>query len=285
MNTMEVVDLLTDALERSGRSPNTINAYRSDVEHWMDWSQKCKPITTDTWHLVALEVAPYYITGIRGSMSINTLLRRMSSIRAVAKLVGAPDPFAGFSKPRQTRPPAHPLDAGLDGLTALRDAAPKLEGRCLVVLCGWLGLRISEARSVRVNDLGVRGGEHYITVRGKGDKERSVPVHPEALAIIQERISEVLSPSHSDKAHLANPRLISYSDRGARALLTRLGHQTGQRVASHDLRMTFGTLVHDASLNLRATQELLGHSSIETTVGYTRLGDRAKVSAVKGAFG
>jgi integrase len=133
--------------------------------------------------------------------------------------------------------------------------------KALIALGGLVGCRIGESLAARFDWINVEN--MTIRIRGKGDKERTVPLSPLAWSHLQD--AYVLSWAKPDK------RLVSYEDRFARTIVGNLGVRAGlsRRVASHDLRATFGTAAYHETLNLRLVQELLGHASSNTTEVYT----------------
>ena len=141
------------------------------------------------------------------------------------------------------------------------NCAKNTEQESLIALGGLAGCRISESLACTTDWIDLQ--DMTLTIRGKGDKTRTVPIGPYAWRYMQE--SYVMAFSKPDK------RLISYRDRFARQIVCNLGVRAGlsRRVASHDLRATFATAVYDDTLNLRLVQELLGHASSNTTEIYT----------------
>lgn len=135
------------------------------------------------------------------------------------------------------------------------------EQKALCSLTGLMGLRVSEALSVMLADFDHSAAT--LTVRGKGDKTRTVPVSPRAWENLVPRMVELMT--------LGEQRLVSLSDRGARIVITTLGQKAGlsRSISSHDMRATFATAAYDKSLDIRAVQELLGHGSSQTTEIYT----------------
>lgn len=286
MDKIQAVKTLQTYLASRGRSAHTVRAYGSDLEQYFEWVADTYPIKGDTWVENALRaaIAQNYINGLRvlSSHSPSTINRRISTIRCFAKALGVTDPLVGYNGPSRTRPPAHPLPGMRDDLEALLAEARNPEQACIVALCGMVGLRIEEARSIRVSSIGHVKGTPYLRVRGKGDKQRDVPIGPRPMELIQTRINElgIIAALSLDKLIEPDPKLIQYSDRGARQAYTAMGRRAGMETATHDLRMTFGTMVYDANKDIRVAQELLGHADISTTVGYTKVADRAKVAAV-----
>lgn len=143
-------------------------------------------------------------------------------------------------------------------------AAKNHEQAALVTLGGFVGCRISESLSLTVNSFDLH--DMLVSIRGKGDKTRVVPMSDEAWTH--------LAPAFA-LAHLKeDQRLVSYKDRFARQIVTNLGTRAGlsRKIASHDLRATFATAALDKTNNIRVVQELLGHASSQTTEIYTGIG-------------
>jgi integrase/recombinase XerD len=109
-----------------------------------------------------------------------------------------------------------------------------------------------------------------LTVYGKGNKVRHVPISDRAWLELLPRVIEVWGTEDP---------LVPCHERNARAAITRAGTRVGIDLASHDMRMTFGTEAFRKS-NIRVTQRLLGHSSVETTQLYTGVTEEEERAAV-----
>lgn len=166
--------------------------------------------------------------------------------------------MGGYRTPKPPRATAHPIAEGPNGMVDMIGSAVNDDQRALAILCGFLGLRVSEARSVRISDFD--SDHRTLTVRGKGDKWRTIPVSEYAWGLLE----SIRLRSESDV-------LVKLGDRGARKAVTSMGKKAhlSRSVASHDLRMTFGTAAYTRTKDLRTTQELLGHASSKTTENYT----------------
>lgn len=142
------------------------------------------------------------------------------------------------------------------------EAATSPVDRALVALCGLCGLRVGEAITRAARDLDVAQRELHVV--GKGDVTRHVPVGEQAWRWLQ--------TAHSFAAAIgANTVIVPMADTTARDRITSLGLKAGlsRPVASHDLRATFATATyHRSERDIRVVQELLGHASVETTMGY-----------------
>jgi integrase len=142
----------------------------------------------------------------------------------------------------------------------------------MIALAALQGLRRAEIARVHMRDLVQDDGGWVLIVRGKGDKERPVPVRDDVVALIRaEQRSGWLFPGH-DHGHLS-------------------AHWVGRLVAAalpdgwsaHPLRTLFASRVYAGSGDLLALQDLLGHASPETTRAYVRLSDGALRRAVTAA--
>ena len=153
-------------------------------------------------------------------------------------------------------------------VTAL-DNCENNEQRLMVLLAAYAGLRVSEIASLRTDAL----TSHGLRVQGKGGKERIVPVHPVVVGPLAEHIKRSDSvwvfPSPVDDQHVR----YDYVYKRIKAAL-------GGAFTPHQLRHRFATQAYRGTHDLRAVQELLGHSSPNTTVRYTLIEDDALTAAV-----
>jgi integrase/recombinase XerD len=197
----------------------------------------------------------------------------------------ADDPSAALPRPSQARPLPKILDHGaVDALFAeldrkrSEDAGPAaLRLTALVELLYGSGLRATELVSLPRH--AVRADQPFLILKGKGGKERLVPISDRARAAVAEwaalvpRDSPWLFPS--GKAHLSRVRLYQ--------LVRELAAASGippERVSPHVLRHAFATHLLEGGADLRALQLLLGHADIATTQIYTHVDSRRLVELV-----
>jgi len=130
---------------------------------------------------------------------------------------------------------------------------------------------VSELTSLDISDLDMK--ESLIRVKGKGRKERIVPIGSKAMTAIQEYLPERISLKKKSSALILNCRGGRLTQRSVRRILlfySRMINLKGD-YSPHTLRHTFAThLLHEGA-DLRAIQELLGHSSLSTTQKYTHV--------------
>lgn len=256
--TPEVIDRFRSSLSVKGRSPQTVKAYTTDMKMFLQATM------TDDGKMTVLktefeELAASWLTMNRSKMSPKTTTRRLTSLRAFARWAGWPEMLADYSVPTPAKGQPHPLPEGIAGVRKLIETTPNDRNKALIALCGLCGLRISEALQVRPSHFNLN--TMMLTVRGKGDKTRVVPVSTEAW--------EVMSMSVA-RAFATDCEVVQLTDRAARRIVTRLGMLAGLKrsISSHDLRATFGTAVYDKTKDVRVVQELLGHGSSTTTELY-----------------
>jgi integrase/recombinase XerC len=158
---------------------------------------------------------------------------------------------------------------GTGGFRMLRD-------RTVLEFLYSTGCRIGELVSLDVTDLNLK--DRTATVMGKGSKERMVFIGGTALAALREYLSyrkmRAAKDPDSQKALFLNAKGARLTDRGVRFILGTYLEQAklGKRVTPHTFRHSFATHLIDRGADIRAVQELLGHSSLSTTQVYTHVG-------------
>lgn len=162
------------------------------------------------------------------------------------------------------------LDA-IDNITKLANDWTGQRDLAILMLIYGAGLRISEALSLSFNELPL-GGEQYLKIKGKGNKERTVPVLPSVLESIKNYINICpydLSQGpifRSKRGKVLSADLYRIAIRKLKKYLMLPEHTT-----PHAFRHSFATHLLGAGVDIRTIQELLGHSSISTTQRYTKV--------------
>lgn len=266
--------LSLDSIERyrqwcigRGRSTNTVRAYSADLRAFL--TATGGEVAKDEYEDLAMS----WLNLTRNIAAPKTTVRRLTSLRSFGRWAfDLPSPLSEYIPPVPGKTIAHPIPEGIPGVLSMIDHAKNCEQRALIALGGLAGCRINESLSATLNWINLN--EMTLTIRGKGDKTRTVPIGPQAWQHMQD--AYVMAHTKADK------RLVSYKDRFARQIVSNLGARAGlvRPVSSHDLRATFATAVYDDTLNLRLVQELLGHASSETTEIYTGIGMASMREAV-----
>ncbi|HUJ97678.1 MAG TPA: site-specific tyrosine recombinase XerD [Stellaceae bacterium] len=221
----------------------------------------------------------------RDGLSARTAARRLSALRQFYRFLlldgrRQDDPTAALDAPRLGRP--LPKLVSEDEATKLLDAAAAQGGAegarliCLIELLYGAGLRVSELVSLPL--AAARGEKRFLVVRGKGDKERLVPVGEPARAALAaylarrdgfvagKKSERFLFPSRSAAGHLTRRR--------CGQMMKELALAAGidpARLSPHVLRHAFATHLLDRGADLRSVQEMLGHADIATTQIYTHV--------------
>lgn len=142
--------------------------------------------------------------------------------------------------------------------------------RALFEILYGCGLRISELCGLDLPDLDL--SENWMLVRGKGRKERQVPIGQSAVAALL-RYLEVRSPQSEERGLFVNFRGKRLTDRGARGIVDFYARMIAQdpSIHPHSFRHAYATHLLTDGADLRAIQELLGHAQLSTTQKYTQV--------------
>jgi site-specific recombinase XerD len=263
---------VTDEIERFLASPalsdSTRRAYRVDVEEFARWLER-RQTRLDA---VDVRVLAEYATELGGArprkLAPATIGRKLAAVRAFLRhaLGAGRVPDASFAPRRPRRLPHAPRPREVDGeLDALEGTTPlAIRNRALVELVYSAGLRSQEAVDLDLADVDFE--QELVHVRGKGEKERVVPLGEEA----SHRLGLYLGRARPELARGAENALF-LSARGRR-----LDTSTLRRLLPHPhrLRHAFATHLLEGGADLRTIQELLGHSSLSTTQMYSHVDAR-----------
>ena len=278
------VDLFEEMLRAErGASDNTVMAYRRDLAHLAAFLAGTAGSLDSA---VAADLRAYLEALDRAGMAPRTPARRLSALRQFYRFLHAEgrrqdDPTLTLESPKQGRPlPKLLTEAQVDELLQAAGVRPGPDGVRLAALMQLLyatGLRVSELVSLPLA-AAVRD-PRLIEVRGKGGRERLVPLNEAAREAVQAWVevrarnprlaaSPFLFPSRSGAGHLTRHRFGQ--------LLKQLALAAGldpAKVSPHVLRHAFATHLLNRGADLRSVQQMLGHADISTTQIYTHVLD------------
>ena len=285
------------AAER-GAGDNTLAAYGRDLADFADDLAHAKGSITRAG---TGELRAYLGRLARRGMRASTVARRLSAIRQLYRFLYAEglrkdDPAAVLEGPKRSRPLPKTLSiAEVDRLlraagtadpgAPLRERLRAARLSCLLETLYATGLRVSELVALPVS--AARRDARVIVVRGKGNKERMVPLNTAAkdamaayLALLGEADrdakSKWLFPSFGESGHLSRQHFA----RDLKTLAVAAGLR-GEQVSPHVLRHAFAShLLHNGA-DLRVVQTLLGHADISTTQIYTHVLEERLKSLVR----
>ncbi len=265
-------------------SDNTVAAYTSDVRSFVAWCAR-----SDVLEPAAVKrttVRRYLAHLTTRQFARRSIARKTAAIRRyyrwlVANDVVEVDPTSGVSVPAGSGRLPRVLDQReLSGLLdgPLSDDEPDWRRRrddAVLELLYGSGLRVGELCGLQVSSVSVTTGA--ATVWGKGSKERRVPISEPAIAALRRWLAirhDVLPPEAGDVL-FGNERGRPLTPRDVRRIVDR---RSPSPTHPHALRHTFATHLLDGGADLRAVQELLGHTDVATTQRYTHV-SRERLSA------
>ena len=273
-----------------GAAPNTIDGYRRDLQTFADYlTRRGGAVET----AASDDIRAYLASLSQAGLSPRTAARRLSALRQLYRFlftegVRDDDPSAVIDSPRQGRTlPKVLSEAEVEDLLAAARARPGLDGLrrlALVEVLYATGLRISELVSLPMSALA--RDPRVLVVRGKGGKERMVPLsEPARTALTEYRAalaqaqtgrtgpsatrslgSKWLFPSAGGAAHLTRQRVAQI----LKDLALEAGVDPG-KVSPHVLRHAFASHLLAHGADLRSVQKMLGHADISTTQIYTHV--------------
>jgi len=274
-----------------GLADNTLKSYRRDLRRYLEYLESAG---VDSLDAVSEATVAGFLMRLREGDSEHPPLSATSAARTVVAVRGfhkfaVRDGLAALDPATAVKPPAPakrlPKALPLADVEAILEASGSagttlaLRDRALLELLYGTGARISEAVGLDVDDLDLEAGE--VLLRGKGSKERIVPVGSfarEAVAAYLTRARpELVSTSSTSVGRGGGPALFlnarggRLSRQSAWTVLVRAAERAGvtRDVSPHTLRHSFATHLLDGGADVRVVQELLGHASVTTTQVYT----------------
>ncbi|WP_221586282.1 site-specific tyrosine recombinase XerD [Microbacterium sp. G2-8] len=269
------------AIER-GLSDHTVAAYRRDLGGYLEWLAERGVESPDRVTRAHVEEFAADRATADPPPAASSLARLQSSVRGLHRFLAREgiveaDPTVGLAPPKQ--PQKLPKALTIDQVEALLQAPSSEEplgirDRALLELLYATGARVSEAISLDVDDM--QSGE-VLRLRGKGDKERIVPVGSFARDAIDAYLTRV-RPALAAKGRATSRLFLGargapLSRQSAWLVIQKAAehaHLTAH-VSPHTLRHSFATHLLQGGADVRVVQELLGHSSVATTQIYTHV--------------
>ena len=281
--------------DERGVSPYTVRNYSQTLAEFVSWHEQTRQQSPE-WEKLQRDDFRYYLRQLgRNKLSRAATALRFSALRSFYKFlirrgVVASSPVKGLSLPKpEKRLPKFLTVAQMVALldapgnlakektkrSAGRPTEPSVPARDEAILeaiysCG---LRVSELCGLRVEDIDWSG--QTVRVRGKGQKERQVPVGEPALAALQNYWALLpVKPSGPEPVFLRSEKWMK--EMRPRTLQLRLKKYLAAagldpHLTPHKLRHSYATHLLDAGADLRSVQELLGHAHLITTQAYTHV--------------
>ena len=269
-----------------GASPNTLAAYRNDLNQLTEFLQSPNLVSNKgiVWEDITEQRISEYVLYLHGlGYSETTRARKIASTKSLfgflvdeGTLEG--NPTSNISAPRIGRslPEALTIEE-VDRLLAAPGqihTPEAIRDQAMLELLYASGMRVSELLSIDLDDISVETGA--VRCFGKGGKERIVPIHSHAVEAVRFYVEEArpeLLGSKSTPALFLNRRGNRLTRQGFWLILKGYCKKAGLdgKITPHTLRHSFATHLLHGGAPLRHVQELLGHASINTTQVYTHL--------------
>jgi integrase/recombinase XerD len=286
----EVLDFLAYLELERGLSRNTLEAYRSDLLQFGEFLARRRLTLAQTQHgdIAAFLTQLASGTPERPPVAAATLSRKVAALRSFYRHLRREgrlehDPTAELRGPRKTRtlPRVLSREEVARLLAEPRGAEPRaLRDRALLEVMYACGLRASEATALELADVDLDEG--LLCARGKGTKERIVPIGRQAVAALRAYCRSgrpaMLGPGAESHLFL-NRRGKRLTRQGLYKIVQGHARRAGleEKMSPHTLRHSFATHLLAGGCDLRSLQEMLGHADLATTQVYTHLSaDRLK---------
>ncbi|HEX5038125.1 MAG TPA: site-specific tyrosine recombinase/integron integrase [bacterium] len=249
-----------------GYSRHTLKNYLADLDHLKAFLNGRDLLSVDARALRS------YVASLFGSLQPASIARRLSSVRTLYRYllrqgVVEASPAEGLTLPKLPKKLPRFLVQEEAGRVVESGPSRPRERAILELLYG-TGIRVGELTGLVFKNVDMEEG--WIRVRGKGNKERVVPMGGKALAALADYIKERGS---QDGPLFAGAKGAPVTERTIQRLVKRTAAKAGivKRTTPHTLRHSYATHLLEAGADLRGIQELLGHGNLSTTQKYTQV--------------
>ncbi len=285
MKISECIELFLSFIE--DKSPYTVKNYKVDLKQFLDIVGD-----KDISLVSKVDIAKFRMVLQSKKKKSSTIARKLAAVNSLFEYLVDMELITSSPVSKSLRPKISqrvPSSLNDDEIKKIIDSAETLMDKLIIMVMLTTGLRSSEVLSIKVKDITVlQDGKSslifsnlevkkdtvaFIKVKGKGDKERIVPISGSILKLLVEYVS-LKKLQESD---LLFP--ISYKTLWNR--IKKIGEKTGIKLHPHKLRHTAATKALQLGSELRVIQELLGHSSPVTTARYAKVNQKQLVEATK----
>lgn len=286
-HTEVIKKFLNYLLTERALSINTVKSYENDLKAFFKFLDEQNITIMDC---KKNEVTNYLLTLKEKGYSSASIARTLSTLKQFFRFLifenqMLHDPTEGLKSPKLwlRLPKALEFDEIKRLLSVMLESKYFLRDMAMLELMYAAGLRVSELVKLKLSDINFEAG--FIRVKGKGDKERVVPVAQRTIERIKQYLTqlrpELLKKRASDYVFLSNRGQPMTRQRFWQNLKA-MGKIAGVEVTPHMIRHSFATHLLEGGADLRSLQKMLGHSDISTTQIYTKVSmDRLKREYLK----
>ncbi|TMB95606.1 MAG: site-specific tyrosine recombinase XerD [Chloroflexi bacterium] len=278
-------DFLTYMAVEKGSSANTVAAYRNDLQQLAAFIG-AKP-SADGWKSLDRSLIQDFILDMKGNRNYSetSVARKVAAIRSFCAFLNAEgeiqiNPADGLTSPRvgKTLPKAispNDVDELLEQ-PARRSTPEARRDKAMLEVLYATGMRVTELVSLDMSNLNLDPRSPYVRCLGKGAKERTIPIHDQAVEALVEYLEEgrtLLVRNPGEEALFVNRRGERLTRQGFWLILKGYAKSANLSadITPHTLRHSFATHMLRGGMPLRNVQEMLGHANISTTQVYTHL--------------
>lgn len=277
-----VVDFLNYLMIEKNSSPYTIEHYEKDIN---DFTSFLKQQAIEGFAAVSYVLVRHYLVTLHEKKyARNTVARKISSMRSFYRFLNREkiveqNPFAMASLPKKAKMlPQFLYEKELEKLFNVSDISTPIGQRnqAILELLYGTGMRVSECCKLQLKDLDLF--VEAALVKGKGKKERYVPIGSFAKEALERYISDGRKLLLEKTENKTDSLFLNYkgeplSARSVRNILNKIIEESSLNIhiSPHVLRHTFATHMLNEGADLRAVQELLGHSQLSSTQVYTHV--------------
>lgn len=273
-------------------SPRTVEAYKHDLNKFVGFLESRGKM--DILTITKQDVLAFFSSRSKTNGAV-TQARKLSSIKSLFKYLGregiiSANPVSDIETPKlpQKEPCYLTQDEYQELLvTVTAIATPYYLPRDLAIITLLLGtgIRLSELVGLKTQSITLNNGESTVKVKGKGNKERTIPLNAEVVSVLEKYLKT--RPDVATDKLFVSRKSNGLSSGAVYHLVKHYIKKTGikkDKLGVHSLRHTFATslLNNKESVNLVHIQKLLGHSNLETTRRYLHVSDVDLRNAVNG---
>ena len=253
----EFLDYLRDI---KGYSPLTLKTYNEALKEAFELIE-----IEEQKDMLELDLMPFRLH--IASQNPKTISKKLSAVRSFTEFLNENEIRCVLRADESIKvPKTLPKPISFEHIKeALRHA--DFQEQFVVIMIYTLGLRISELAAIKLEDI----SKEWIRIRGKGDKQRDVPMLNATKKLIDKYIA-----LHQPKKYLFEKNGEKLSQNSLRYLINKTFSKIGLKVTPHQLRHSFATSLLNSGAAIADVSELLGHSSMATTQIYTKLGSMLK---------
>jgi integrase/recombinase XerC len=278
----DCIDEYLRELARRGTSTHTLRNYSSDLDQLATFFEPPGELSPDIATLDAAMLREWLAYLFDAKLTAVSVRRKLAAVRSMFKFlhqegIVTKNPATRLRTPKapqrlpdvMSAEKANNILDAVEGGTPLEKPSKERDLAILELLYG-CGLRVSELAGLNLDDLDLT--QNWVRVRGKGNKERQVPIVGRAAAAI-ERYQSVRAAAPGERALFLNNRGRRLSDRSVRSLVKfyALVTSADSSIHPHSFRHAYATHLLADGADLRAIQELLGHARLSTTQKYTHV--------------